>query len=69
MIRRAFSGEYIRVESVWKTQIVEIEAESDGSLLLDNIAAQFPNAKGLSYKTKSNSCHGVRHVDKKLLCT
>lgn len=41
-------------------EIVEIPTEDDGTLLLSSVSAQFPNAVGLRYKTKSGSWRGMR---------
>lgn len=42
---------------------MEVETESDGSLSLCNVAAQFPNASGLKYIGNTNFWRGVRRVE------
>ena len=42
---------------------IEIPSEDDGSLLLTTIAAQFPGACGLKYKSESGIFRGIRFAD------
>ena len=42
---------------------IEIPSEDDGSLLLTTLAAQFPGACGLKYKSESGTYRGIRFAD------
>ena len=41
---------FVSVNDAEDGETVEIQAEDDGTLLVENIATQFPNVHGLRYK-------------------
>lgn len=45
---------------------MELPTEGDGTLLLSTLAAQFPGACGLKYRSETSSLRGVRLADGKL---
>jgi len=52
---------YVRIgESAGAEDIVELPTETDGTLLLSTITAQFPDAIGLRFKSDSGAWRGVR---------
>lgn len=58
---------YIQVAEDENEEPMEIPCEDDMGLLLTTLAAQFPGACGLKYRTETRSLRGVRLVDGKLL--
>jgi len=52
---------YVRIgESVDADEIVELPTETNGTLLLSTITAQYPDAIGLRFKSDTGSWRGVR---------
>ena len=56
---------YIKVAEEENEEPMEVPCEEDMGLLLTTLAAQFPGACGLKYRTESRSLRGVRLVDGK----
>lgn len=55
---------YIRVAEEENEEPMEIPSEDDGTVLLSTVAAQFPGACGLRYRSPVSQCmRGVRLVD------
>ncbi|XP_062853513.1 TAR DNA-binding protein 43 isoform X2 [Trichomycterus rosablanca] len=55
---------YIRVAEEENEEPMEIPSEDDGTVLLSTVAAQFPGACGLRYRSPISQCmRGVRLVD------
>ncbi|KAF5905668.1 TAR DNA-binding protein 43-like isoform X1, partial [Clarias magur] len=55
---------YIRVAEEENEEPMEIPSEDDGTVLLSTVAAQFPGACGLRYRSHISQCmRGVRLVD------
>ncbi|TRY69815.1 hypothetical protein DNTS_000593 [Danionella cerebrum] len=55
---------YIRVSEEENEEPMEIPTEDDGTVLLSTVAAQFPGACGLRYRSPVSQCmRGVRLVD------
>lgn len=55
---------YIRVAEEENEEPMEIPAEDDGTVLLSTVAAQFPGACGLRFRSPVSQCmRGVRLVE------
>lgn len=55
---------YIRVAEDENEEPMEIPSEEDGTVLLSSVAAQFPGACGLRYRSPVSQCmRGVRLVE------
>ena len=55
---------YIRVAEDENEEPMEIPSEDDGTVLLSTVAAQFPGACGLRYRSPASQCmRGVRLVE------
>lgn len=55
---------YIRVAEDENEEPMEIPSEEDGTVLLSSVAAQFPGACGLRYRSPVSQCmRGVRIVE------
>lgn len=55
---------YIRVAEDENEEPMEIPSEEDGTVLLSTVAAQFPGACGLRYRSPVSQCmRGVRLVE------
>jgi len=55
---------YVRIGETPDTEeLIELPTEEDGSMLLTTLAAQFPDAIGLKFKTDSGGWRGVRVTD------
>lgn len=55
---------YIRVGEDENEEPMEIPSEDDGTVLLSTVAAQFPGACGLRYRSPASQCmRGVRLVE------
>jgi len=54
---------YVRVGEMGVEDIVELPTETDGTMLLSTITAQFPDAIGLRFKGESGTWRGVRIID------
>lgn len=62
--RREMAEMYIRVAEEENEEPMEIPSEDDGTVLLSTVAAQFPGACGLRYRSPVSQCmRGVRLVD------
>ena len=57
---------FIQVADEENEEPIEIPVEEDGTLLLSTLAAQFPGACGLKYRSETRSLRGVRLLDGKL---
>ena len=58
---------YIAVIDEDGEQPIELPVESDGTLLLSTLVAQFPSACGLKYRNpETNSVRGIRLTDGRL---
>jgi len=51
---------YVRVTEVGTEDIVELPTETDGTLLLSTITAQYPDGIGIKFKSESGAWRGVR---------
>ncbi|MCI4375296.1 hypothetical protein PGIGA_G00107780 [Pangasianodon gigas] len=62
--RAEMADMYIRVAEEENEEPMEIPSEDDGTVLLSTVAAQFPGACGLRYRSPISQCmRGVRLVD------
>ena len=55
---------YVKIgEAVGSEELVELPTESNGTMLLSTITAQYPDAIGLRFKSDSGAWRGVRVTD------
>ena len=55
--------QYIQVAEHENEEAIELPTESDGCLLLATLAAQFPDACGLKFRSSSGAMRGLRVLD------
>ncbi|XP_025084240.1 TAR DNA-binding protein 43-like isoform X4 [Pomacea canaliculata] len=56
-------AQFIQVLEDVNDEPIEIPSESDGTLLLTTLSAQFPGACGLKYKSETGAYRGIRLAD------